>query len=115
MQNNKQSVYKIFSRKRIKIFKPIKHQKSLPKFIYVIIIMMIVIFFYTSARKSIDPIFENICEDEAKAIATKITNDESTKALERYNYEDLFTVEKDESRKYTNDKCKYINNRQYNF
>ena len=65
-------------------------------------------FFFTAAWKSIDPIFENICEDEAKAIATRITNDESTKALENYKYDDLFTVEKDESRKYTNDKCKYI-------
>lgn len=101
---------KIYSRNRINIFKPRKHRKIFSKFIYLIIVMMIAMFFYTTAWKSIDPIFENICEDEAKAIATRITNVESTKALENYKYDDLFTIEKDESRKYTNDKCKYINN-----
>lgn len=107
-------MYKIYSRNRLKIFKPRKQRKSNLKFGYVILIIIIAWSFYTVVWKSIDPIFENICEDEAKAIATKITNDESTKALENYSYNDLFTVEKDDARKYTNDKCKYINNRYYN-
>ena len=46
---------------------------------------------------SINPIFEAICEDEAKSIATKVTNEETTKIMNQYNYDTFFTVEKDEN------------------
>lgn len=105
MQESKQSVYKIYSRNRIKIFKPQKRgEKSSGKKLYIICCIIIAIIVYTRIWKSIDPIFENICKDEAISIATKITNDESSKALENYDYNDLFTIQKDSARKYTNDK-----------
>ena len=106
MQEQKKSMYKIYSRNRIKIFKPSKRGKNKEyKIIYIMLIIMIATLVYFVIWKSIDPIFENICKDKAKGIATKITNDESSKVLENYQYGDLFTVEKDEMRKYTNDKC----------
>lgn len=108
MQESKQSVYKIYSRNRLKIFKPQKSTRAIRhdgKKIYLIFIIIIAIFVYARIWKSIDPIFESICKDEAMSIATKITNEESSKVLENYNYNDLFTIQKDEARKYTNDKC----------
>ena len=53
------------------------------------IIMCLIIY------NSIDPVFEEAALTEAKAIATRITNEESTRAIVGYTYEDLFTIEKD--------------------
>lgn len=101
-----QSVYKIYSRSRLKLFKPkirlAKRKKY--NFAYIVCVMLVAFVFYTVVWKSINPIFQNICQDEAKGIATKITNEESTEALENYNYDDLFTVQKDDTRKHKNDK-----------
>ena len=45
----------------------------------------------------INPVFEALCEDEVKSIATIISNQESTIAMNKYQYEELYTIEKDES------------------
>lgn len=45
----------------------------------------------------ITPVFESLCEDEVKSIATIISNQESTKAMNKYQYEELYTIEKDSS------------------
>ena len=99
MQQN-QPLYKIYSRKRIKIFKPRKYRfnnkhEDKSKFFYFLIIIMIALMICIIIYNSIDPIFENLALTEAKAIATKITNEESTRAIVGYTYEDLFTIEKD--------------------
>ena len=44
---------------------------------------------------SINPIFETICRDKAKDIATNITNKETTNIMFKYQYEELFKIEKD--------------------
>ena len=90
---------KIYSRKRIKIFKPKKYDlnrntKPLKIFkftIIIIIALLICLMFYNS----IDPTFEKTALTEAKAIATRITNEQSTRAIIGYKYEDLFNIEKD--------------------
>lgn len=114
MQESKSS-YKIYSRNRIKIFKPKKYNKGYKKkntkYFYVFSIMVIAIFTYVIIYQSIDPIFEEICSDEAQAIATKITNEESTRVMTKHSYNDMFTIERDESRQDTNDKCQYFCNR----
>lgn len=91
--------YTIYSRKRMKIFKPKKYNlnrsnkptKLFKIFIIVIIAFLICLIFY----KSIDPTFEKTALTEAKAIATRITNEQSTKAIIGYKYEDLFNIERD--------------------
>ena len=42
-----------------------------------------------------DPVFETLCEEKVKSIATIISNQESTKAMNKYQYEELYTIEKD--------------------
>ena len=116
--SQKEPICKIYSRSRFKIFKPKKYnftKKTKDKFkIFYIEVIIVAIITLVVIYKSIDPIFETICLDEAKSIATKIANNDSTKVIEKYNYNDLFSIERDENRKYTNDKSKYIYNRLIN-
>ncbi len=46
--------------------------------------------------KAVGPVLDTLCKDEAKSIATLITNQEATNVMEQYSYEDLFSIEKDE-------------------
>ena len=41
------------------------------------------------------PIFDTLCEDKAKSIATIISNEEATKVMKEHTYDELFTIEKD--------------------
>lgn len=91
-----QSDYKIYSRKRLKFNKLPHFNLKVKKIFYFIIIMCIGLFIYNIIWKSINPIFIELCRDEAKAIATTITNDETTKIMAEYDYDAFFTIEKDE-------------------
>lgn len=116
MQENRSS-YKIYSRNRLNIFKGnnkhryIYQDKKSGNFIYFLIIIFIAIFTFNILYKSVDPIFKTLCEEKAHEIATIVTNEESTKVMSNYNYGDMFTVEKDDSRKYKDDKWKYFYNK----
>ncbi len=99
MQQN-QPLCKIYSRKRIKFFKPrknkyIKRNGDKSGFFTFLIIVMIALITCLIIYNSIDPVFEEAALTEAKAIATRITNEESTRAIVGYTYDDLFTIEKD--------------------
>ena len=41
------------------------------------------------------PIFDTICEDKAKAVATIISNEQATNVMREHSYDELFTIEKD--------------------
>ena len=45
----------------------------------------------------IEPVFESLCEQKVKSVAIIISNQESTKAMNKYKYEELYTIEKDEA------------------
>jgi len=95
-----QPLCKIYSRNRIKIFKPRKYKfnskhEDKSKFFYFLFTVMIGLMICLIIYNSIDPIFENLALTEAKGIATRITNEESTRAIVGYTYEDLFTIERD--------------------
>lgn len=94
----------IYSRKRIRLPKiiykkfnfsnmPNKNKKNI-KFITILVIAILT---FTMIINSINPIFEKLCEDKAKSIATIICNEESTKIINKYKYEDLVTIYKDSS------------------
>lgn len=116
--NQKKLPCKIYSRSRFKIFKSRSNKVAKSKYglkLFYIEVMSVAIFTFIVVYKSIDPLFETACSDKAKSIATKITNDDSTKIIQKYNYGDLFEVQKDEKRKYTNGKSEYSYNRSVNF
>lgn len=85
---------KIYSRKRIKIFYSDKKIKKKITFTLVIIIAIITII---KNVKSIDPIFEELCKEKAMQIATEISNTETSKAVHKYDYKEIVTIEKGET------------------
>ena len=73
-------MHKIYTRHRIRIPKiKINTENRLPKTIL----------------NAITPIFNTLCEERAKSIATIISNEEATNVMREHTYEDLFTIEKD--------------------
>lgn len=93
---------KIYSRARIKLPNiNLQNSKKLPenkrKLIIAVIIVVIAIITCNIILKSFSPIYEGICRDRARSIATIISNQEATKVMKDYTYEDLVTVHKDKN------------------
>ncbi len=73
-----------------------KEIKSVKKIFKIILVLFIAFSVVNLVLKSINPIFETICEDEAKSIATLISNEQATLVMKQYSYDELFTIEKDD-------------------
>lgn len=86
---------KIYSRKRIKIF--YSDKKTIKKKLIFSIVIIIAILTIISTLKAIDPMFEELCKEEAMQIATDILNTESTKVIHKYEYKDIVTITRDET------------------
>ena len=91
---------KIFSRNRIQIpnviFFKSGNNKNLSKISTIIAILSIAIIVLNTVIRAINPIIEEQCRTMAKSIATKISNDEATKVMANYDYEDFVKIEKDD-------------------
>ena len=57
--------------------------------------LAVAILVYKAIMSYIEPVFETLCEDKVKSIATIISNQESTRIMNKYQYEELYTIEKD--------------------
>ena len=92
---------KIYSRPRIRIPKLFfsnngdKNLKRKQKIAKIFIIMVIAFSTVKIVLDSISPIFDALCEDKAKSIATIISNNEATNVMKDHTYDELFTIEKD--------------------
>ena len=90
---------KIFSRNRIKIPGVVSikrgNNKNISKILTIVAIFSIAIIVLNVVIKSINPILEEQCKTMAKSIATKISNNEATKVMEQYEYEDFVKIERD--------------------
>ena len=73
---------KIYSRPRIR----------LPKIFIIIAIAFSTVRIVLNA---ILPIFDTLCQEEAKSMATLITNKQTTIVMEQHSYNELFSLEKD--------------------
>ena len=84
-------MYKIYSRKRLRI-KNIKNKGKITK-----IILILIIAFETAVLllNRINPIFEQVSVYEAKKLATFVANEQTTIVMQNYNYDSMFSVEKD--------------------
>ena len=90
---------KIYSRKRF-ILKPIYKKRTFiikRKYLKITLILLIIVITYQMILSYIEPVFESVCEQKVKSVATIISNQESTKAMNKYQYEELYTIEKDEA------------------
>ena len=95
-------MHKIYSRKRLIIakiknnkIKQKENYKNKGRAIYVSLVIIIAFAVVVYLAKTINPIFELLCRDKAKSIATIITNEEATNIMKEHSYQDLFTLEKD--------------------
>ena len=92
---------KIYSRPRIKIPQFFssnnnnKNQKRKQKIAKIFIIIIIAFSTFKIVLDAISPIFDALCEDKAKSIATVISNNEATNVMKDHTYDELFTIEKD--------------------
>ena len=84
-------MYKIYSRKRLKL----KNIKNKRKITTIILVLIIALETATLLLKHINPIYEQVSIFEAKKLATLIANAQTTKVMQNYNYNSMFTVEKD--------------------
>ena len=84
-------MYKIYSRKRLRI----RNLKTKGKFTKIILILIIAFETATLLLNHINPIFEQVSIYEAKKLATFVANDQTTKVMKNYNYDSMFSIEKD--------------------
>lgn len=84
---------KIYSRAKIKIPNGINRKKK--KKIVIFIILLIAFSTIKITLDAISPIFDTLCKNEAKSIATKISNEQATEVMKEHTYDELFSIEKD--------------------
>ena len=90
----------IYSRPRIKLPKffiinnkrNIKHKKLFKIFFILFLFLLI----FGVIVKAVTPVFNRLCSDKAKSLATIITNDETTNAIIDYKYSDFVIIHKDD-------------------
>ena len=70
-----------------------KKKKALIKLLVILIIAIVVV---KNMINAINPIVKSICADQAKSIATVVSNEQASIVMEKYSYEDLATVIKDD-------------------
>ena len=67
------------------------------KIIKLIILITIIIVVSKMFLNYFEPIFQTLCEEKVKSLATIITNQQSTKIMNKYQYDDLYNIGKDEN------------------
>lgn len=94
-------MHKIYSRPRIKLPKvsikgvPPEILKRRKKIIEIIFILIIAFSVVKLVLDAVLPIFNTLCENRAKSIATMISNEQATIVMTEHSYDELFTIEKD--------------------
>ena len=92
---------KIYSRPRIRIPKIFltnigdKNFRKKQKMTKIFIIMVIAFSTVKIVLDAILPIFDTLCKDRAKSIATIVSNEQATIVMREHKYDELFTLEKD--------------------
>ena len=89
-------MHKIYSRPRIRIPKVIMESKK-KKMAMMILILSIAFLTAKLILDAILPIFDTLCENRAKSIATIISNEQATNVMKQHTYDELFTIEKDKN------------------
>ena len=69
--------------------------KSKIQIIKLIIVLIIVLALVQLIFRYMEPVFEEMCNEKIKTLAILITNQQSTIVMNKYQYDELYTVEKD--------------------
>lgn len=60
--------------------------------------ILILIIAFSTVKLILDavlPIFDTLCENRAKSIATMVSNEQATNVMKKHTYDELFSIEKD--------------------
>ena len=94
-------MHKIYSRPRVRIPKIVVQSKKRiqnPKTKKMAIMFIVLIIAFSTVKIVLDsilPIFDTLCENRAKSIATIVSNEQATNVMREHTYDELFTIEKD--------------------
>lgn len=72
-----------------------RNSKNIKKASKILIILLIAILVFKTILDAVGPVFDAICKEKAKSLATIITNEQVSNIIKEYSYEDIFTIEKD--------------------
>ena len=86
---------KIYSRNKIRIPNILANVKHKRKLAMIIIFITAIVISAKVMLDAVNPIFDTLCENEAKSLATIISNEQATNVMTEHSYDELFTVEKD--------------------
>lgn len=93
---------KIYSRPRVRIPKYIFSKKTRKinnkkskKILEMLVVLMIAFSTVKLILDAVLPIFDTLCENRAKSIATVISNEQATNIMKQHSYDELFSIEKD--------------------
>ncbi len=94
-------MHKIYSRPRIRIPQIIvqskrkMHSEKAKKMTTLLVILIIAFATVKLILDAVLPIFDTLCENRAKSIATMVSNEQATNVMKQHTYDELFTIEKD--------------------
>lgn len=94
-------MHKIYSRPRIKLpkmllqKKGIKLDRNIGKLSKIIIILLIAVGTVKVILDAVLPVFDTLCENRAKSIATIVSNEQASNIMKEHTYDEFFTIEKD--------------------
>ncbi len=93
---------KIYSRPRIRIPKIVfsgesnrLNKEKSGKIARIILVLIIAFSTVKIILDAVYPIFDTLCENRARSIATIISNEEATNVMREHSYDEMFTIEKD--------------------
>lgn len=96
-------MHKIYSRPRIRLPKIIiqsKKRMQSEKAKKMTTLLIILIIAFSTVKLILDavlPIFDTLCQNRAKSIATVISNEQATNVMKQHTYDELFSIEKDKN------------------
>ena len=86
---------KIYSRTKIRIPNIFANVKNKRKLAMITIFITAIVISAKVMLNAVNPIFDTLCENEAKSLATIISNEQATNVMTEHSYDELFTIEKD--------------------
>lgn len=103
----------LYSRPRIKLPKIFilnkRHHQNNNQINKVIVIILIISITSISIIKAVAPVFNKLCEDKAKSVATIICNRQTTQCIKGYQYSDFVMIHTDENKNITMLEANMIN------
>ena len=88
-------MHKIYSRNKIRLPRIIINVRNRRKMAMIAIFITAIVISAKIMLDAVNPIFDTLCENEAKSLATLIVNEQARNIMNEHSYDEIFTIEKD--------------------